>query len=223
MEQSDPIDGGPIYAETDFSQFIVEPWNAFSSLFILAPAIYWGIKLFGRYKEYGFLTFCLPFLFIGGLGSTLYHAFRASPYLLVMDVLPSAILTVSIAIYFWYMVFKNWIYVAILIVAVIALRFFLFSFLDQEAAVNTGYLITGATFFIPVFILLKNTGFRYYRLIIAALLSLGLSLLFREIDKNSEEYLNMGTHFLWHIFSGAGAYFIALYIYRLKSLRIALS
>ncbi len=71
-------DGGPVYFETNLQNFIVEPWNAFSSLTIVLPAIYFLIKLYGKYRNYAFVIyFCCPLLLIGGFGSTFYHAFRS--------------------------------------------------------------------------------------------------------------------------------------------------
>jgi hypothetical protein len=43
--QEIPADGGPIYAETDLSKIVAEPWNAYSSLTFLLPVIYWFFKL----------------------------------------------------------------------------------------------------------------------------------------------------------------------------------
>ena len=87
-----PTDGGPIYVETDLSHFIAETWNALSSLAILLPAVYWGFKLPGNIKKYYFIYYCIPLLFLGGLGSMLFHAFRTSGWLLIMDVFPTVIL-----------------------------------------------------------------------------------------------------------------------------------
>ncbi|MCK5080459.1 MAG: hypothetical protein KAR09_10960, partial [Bacteroidales bacterium] len=38
-------DGGPIYTETGGESFLVEPWNALTSLLMLIPVLYWFIKL----------------------------------------------------------------------------------------------------------------------------------------------------------------------------------
>jgi hypothetical protein len=38
-------DGGPVYTETHPGQFIVEPWNAFTALLMLIPAIYWFYRI----------------------------------------------------------------------------------------------------------------------------------------------------------------------------------
>ena len=104
-------DGGPIYTETNPDHWIVEPWNAISSLMIVIPAIIWLFKIRGQFKDYRFLIFAIPLMVLGGTGSTLFHAFRVSQFFLFMDVLPTAILTLSLSIYFWVKVFKRWWYV----------------------------------------------------------------------------------------------------------------
>ena len=86
MQTMLPTDGGPIYAETDLTAFISEPWNAISSLAIVLPAIYWAFKLKWNVKQFPFLYYLMPLLFLGGTGSLLFHEFRSSPFLLWMDV-----------------------------------------------------------------------------------------------------------------------------------------
>ncbi len=67
-------DGGPYYTETNPANFIVEPWNAISSLLYLLPAIYWATKIRKHIRENSFVAFCVPLLILGGLGSTFFHA-----------------------------------------------------------------------------------------------------------------------------------------------------
>lgn len=210
-----PEDGGQIYAETDFDRFIVEPWNAVSSLFILLPAVYWAIKLRGQYKEYPFITFCIPLLFLGGLGSALFHAFRSSRFLLLMDVTPTALLTISLAIYFWIKVLPKW-WVALLIVAgSVFFRYLARWYLPGHSGINVSYALSGAVLFIPTLILLYQTRLRYSIYIFISLGCFSLSLVFRQTDRIQLSLLPMGTHFLWHFFTGVGAFFLAEYLYKL--------
>lgn len=210
-----PTDGGPVYNETDTSRFIVEPWNAWSSLFILLPAIYWAIKLRGQYREYPFISFCIPLLFLGGLGSTLYHAFRSSRLLLLLDVMPTAVLTLALAIYFWIKVLPKWWWVIPIIGLSIILRAGGWYYLPGQAGVNVSYGITGAALFIPTLLLLYQTGMAYSQYIFISTVCFILSLVFRQADNWQLSLLPMGTHFLWHIFSGIGAFFLAEYLYKL--------
>lgn len=211
-----PLDGGPVYAETDFQYIIVEPWNAISSLAILFPALYWAFRLKFNFKEYAFLFYGIPLLFLGGLGSTLYHAFRNSSWLLYMDVVPTAILTLSVGIYFWLKVLPKWWQTLLIILPITFLRFYLFQALPSETAVNTGYFLTGFLIFLPVLIFLIRHNFRYFSSILISVVFLSISLYFRELDKRATDLLPMGTHFLWHLLSGVGAFFLAKYLYLLR-------
>ena len=211
-----PADGGPLYAETDLQSFIAEPWNAVSSLAILLPAIYWAFRLKFNYREFGFIFFGIPLLFLGGLGSTLYHAFRSSSWLLYMDVVPTAILTLAVGIYFWIKILPQWWQSLFFIIPVTVLRFYLFEALPAEMAVNVGYFLTGLLIFFPVLIYLVRHNFRYFLSILTSVVFLSLSLYFREMDQRITDILPMGTHFLWHLLSGVGAFFLAKYLYLLR-------
>src|SRR5688572_16196872 len=115
-------DGGGQYAETNLNHFIVEPWNALSSLFFLIPAIYWGLKIRKNIRENSFIAFCVPLLTLGGLGSTFFHAFRSSPLLLWMDELPILILTLSVSAYLWQKIIRNGLITFSLILCILFLR-----------------------------------------------------------------------------------------------------
>lgn len=200
-----PGDGGPIYAETDLSSFVVEPWNAISSLAIVLPSVYWAFKLNWNIRDYGFMYFLMPLLFLGGTGSTIYHAFRASSYALALDVIPTAVVTISVGIYFWYKLLKNWYWIVLIIVPSFFVRFYL--------STNFNYFYTGTLIFLPVLIYLIRHDFKYYLPIIASMLLLCVSLLFRWLDKEMTFLFPMGSHFLWHLLSGAGAFYLAQYLY----------
>lgn len=209
-----PTDGGQVYAETDMSRTIVEPWNSVSSLFILLPAVYWGIKLKGRYREYPFITFCIPLLFLGGLGSTLFHAFRSSYYLLLLDVTPTAILTLSLAIYFWVKVLPSWWWIIPVVALGVGLRILIYNTLEGQTSINASYAVTGTLLFIPTLLLLYQTRLAYSYYIFISLGCFVLALIFRRTDNIEQSLLPMGTHFLWHILTGVGAFFLAEYLYK---------
>lgn len=210
-------DGGPLYKETNPHHFIVEPWNAVSSLFILFPALYWAAKLKRRYHQYPFITFCIPLLFLGGLGSTLFHAFRASPVLLYMDVLPTALLTLSLGIYFWTKATHKWWLATMVVLFSVLCRVWIYYHFPSHTAINLAYAITGTIIFAPLLYMMAKTYFHEGLSIILAAIFFALSLFFRETDAWSYQIFPMGTHFLWHIFSGAGAFFLAKYLYFMES------
>lgn len=211
-----PLDGGPIYAETDLSVFLSEPWNAISSLAIALPSVYWAIKLKWNFKDFRFLYFLFPFLFLGGMGSVFFHAFRESKWMLMMDIYPTAIVTLSVGIFFWKKVFKKWWHVILIIAPLTFLRISLFDFLPYTMALNIGYFITGSLIFLPVILFVIKNNFDHYRPILISVICLSLSLVFRRIDFTVAEYIPIGSHFLWHIFSGIGAFYIAEYLYLIR-------
>ncbi|MBN3036218.1 MAG: hypothetical protein JW861_11575 [Bacteroidales bacterium] len=209
-------DGGPLYTETDLDRMLAEPWNAFSSMLIVIPAVYWAIRLKGLYGQYRFLTFCLPLVITGGLGSALFHAFRVSRFFLFMDIIPAALMTLSVGIYFWYKLLGRWHWVAGIIALSFALRWLIFSNLSRHTAINLSYAVSGVLIALPLLVVLFRTkGYGFH----IAVITIGLfmiALLFRELDPKPVSWLPMGSHFLWHAFSGAGAYFMLLFLFRFR-------
>jgi hypothetical protein len=209
-------DGGPLYMETTLHQFIVEPWNAISSLLLIVPAIYWWFRLKGQLRKHYFLAFCIPLLILGGLGSALFHGFRASKFLLLMDVFPIWVLTIAVSVYAWYHLLKKWWTAAVMVVPLFYLQFLVFQVFPTHTANNLAYLFRGINIFLPIILLLVKTRFRYVKIILLSLIFLSVALFFREIDARDLHGLPMGTHFLWHAFSAVGAFFMAQYLYALE-------
>jgi len=212
-------DGGPVYAETNLSNIIAEPWNALSSLAFLIPVVIWLIRIQGNYRKHAFLTFCLPLLFLGGLGSTLFHAFRASSILLQLDVLPIVLLTFSVSIYFWYRILKTWWKIVLAIAPFILVRLFIYKVvtLSGHDLINLNYFVTGVMIFLPCIILLIKTRFMGITDLIVSCLLMILALYFRGVDSGNFSLLPMGTHWLWHVASAAGSGFLGKYLYDLNS------
>ncbi|CAN5618763.1 hypothetical protein BH23BAC1_BH23BAC1_04350 [soil metagenome] len=212
-------DGAGFYAETNPNFFVMEPFNAISSLAFLIPVIYFMIKLKGRYKEYSFLTYCMPLLFIGGVGSTLFHAFRISPLFLIMDFLPIAILTLSVSIYFWVKVLRQKWIVFILIPLFVVMRLSVFSYFQSDTmALNISYFITGVMIFVPGLMYLHKTQYKHSTKLVWTVVLFMLALFFRRFDFEGMVLMPMGTHWLWHISCAAGALMLGEYLYRVKDL-----
>lgn len=206
-------DGGPLYFETNPDHFIAEPWNAVSSLFIVIPAIVWLLQIKGNFRKYAFMVYCIILMIMGGTGSTIFHAFRASKFFLIMDVLPTAILSLSIGIYFWLKIVKSRGYLILLLVVFVVPRFLFFMNLPQHTAINLSYAFSGIFIGLPlIFILIKTSGNKI-GLVGSAIMLFILALIFRETDTFPISFFPMGTHFLWHIFSGLGAYYILAYLH----------
>jgi len=206
-------DMGPVYAETGGDGFLVEPWNSLTSLLMLIPVIYWLIRIRRETDSFRFMLYAIPLMALGGIGSSLFHGFRASVVFLIMDVAPSAILTLSLAIYFWYKLLKKWYWVLILFIPMLLIRFLVFAALPESAAINTSYFITGVTILLPIPFLLYRMKLKGAWSIGLTLLAFGLALMFREADARAAQYFSIGTHFLWHTFSAIGGYFMLQYLY----------
>lgn len=208
-------DGGPTYMETHLGNLIVEPWNAFSSLLILFPAIYWIYRMTKDKRQSKFLWFIIFLIIMGGVGSSLYHAFRVSMFFLIMDVLPSAILTITLTIYFWVKVLKKW-WIALLIMAILfSFRYLIWGRLPEHTSINLSYFITGLSIGLPLVLYLYKTRFVAWSVVAISIASFIIALTFRQMDHIPFSFLPMGTHFLWHTFSALGAYFILGYLYRI--------
>lgn len=209
-----PADGGQIYTETNFDRTIVEPWNAVSSLAILLPAVYWAIRIRKNYRQFSFLTLCLPLLFLGGLGSTIFHAFRSHRIWLLLDITPTAILMLLVALFFWMKVLpRKWLALPLLLLTFL-LRMWVWRAYPSHVGINISYALTGIAVFVPLLMVLARNQWRGLWAISLSIISLLLSLFFRKIDYAAADVLPMGTHFLWHTFSGVGAYFLGLYLYQ---------
>jgi len=214
------FDHGPMYNEFVHDTLIHEPWNAYSSLCFFIPVIFWLIYLRGKYRTYGIITALLPLLFLNGLGSTLFHAFRASNWFLLLDWLPAALMTLILSIYFWYRVTQK-LWKAIGVVGVFyILAFTMVKILSQQTGLSgpsIGYFFTGAAFLVPVIIDLKRNQWKHAGLYVVSLLCLVLALLFRILDypsPNPFAWLPQGTHFLWHVSSSLAVFSLGFYIYK---------
>lgn len=207
-------DGGPLYTETDPTRYIVEPWNAISSLALVIPALYWAYRIRKDIRNNLFIAFCIPLLFLGGTGSTLFHAFRSSEFLLLMDFLPIIILTFAVSLYLWHKVTKRWWLTALIAVTGLSMRFMLYrsSYFSHHTSINISYIISAIMMFLPAFIVVVRTRMSKAGLLILSLLLFGLAIFFREADARGLFGLPMGTHFLWHIACGAAAFFLAGYL-----------
>lgn len=218
-------DSGPFYHEFHADALVKEPWNAYSSLFFLVPVIFWVWKLRGQYRENMIITILLPLLFLNGVGSTLYHAFRASDYFMFLDGMPPMIASIILTGYMWNKVLKSiWRSIGVMllfyvsgITVVVTLRPVL-----GDGVINLSYLFTGICFLLPAIYFLVRTGFYKWQLLVGSLLLLGLALLFRSLDYPTPNpfpgLLPQGTHFLWHIVSANAVFSLGYYLYFTKNI-----
>lgn len=206
-----------MYAETPIHlephQWLIEPWNAFSSLLIIAPAIYFLWMLRGRYRENIFLMFCIPLLIAGGTGSTLFHGLRIHRFFLSLDVWPTLLLFLLITAYFWAQALRSWWYALGIMLLSFAVMWVSYTYLPIGNRVNVGYFLRGTLFFLPVLVVMIRTRFRQFGWILGALLAFVAALVFRSTDE-ATALLPMGTHFLWHAATGLGGFLIVEYLLR---------
>lgn len=211
-------DGGPWYAETHITDnLIVEPWNAFSSLAIAAPAVYFLWLIRKEPQKYKFLLACIPFLFLNGLGSTLFHGLRTSRFFLLMDFLPALVLTMMITVYLWAKILPKWWMSFVVITPIFLIRFGVIDLIPGQGGINTSYTISGIAFLVPVFLILKKYDFKKTLNVIIGAACFVLAIYFRQVDEDFTNIFPWGTHFLWHIFSGIGAFLLADYLYFIRN------
>jgi hemolysin III len=211
-------DGGPIYYESDFDAFIVEPFNMVSAAIFVPIALYWLVRNERRSVPSKFMRFASSLLLVGGIGGTIYHGFRISRLALFMDWMPILILCISAAAYFLHRVYSSTKVVlassAILLVAL----FLNAAITPMKYSTNVSYAFMAAYVLGPTLLILYKTGWKNASSILFAFISFGLALFFRIYDRDG--ILEMGTHFLWHVFGASATFFMFNYVYRLGSRRL---
>ncbi len=212
-------DGGPIYVETNLEHLIAEPFNAVSAALFLGIVAYWFYRIRGQYSRHLFLTITLPVLLMGGVGGTLYHAFRVSQVFLVMDWLPIFLITIAASAYYLFRVLYKWRYVFMVIGGTLLLELINFSIFENRVysphtATNVSYAIVGVVILASVGLLLHRMRYQHGRYVLYALVSFAMALLFRTIDPLA--ITPVGTHFLWHVFGAVACHFMLYYTFCLN-------
>ncbi|MCB9235771.1 MAG: hypothetical protein H6581_29255 [Bacteroidia bacterium] len=209
-------DGGQQYTETNLENLIAEPFNAVSALLFLGIVAWWAFRLRGKYRKHLFLTLSLPVLLIGGVGGTIYHAFRISQVFLVMDWLPILILCLAGSIYFFIRGGGGWIGGIGAFVGLFGLRWLASQFVPANYMISTGYGIMALLILIPIIMVMVKTRFFEAKWVAFALISFLIAIFFRTVDHLA--WIPIGTHFLWHIFGAAACHFVLEYVFSLESI-----
>lgn len=212
-----PGDFGPIYAETDMSRIPVEPWATYSNLAFLAICVYWAARLRKDWRSHPLLAFSIPMMFAGFAGGAVYHATRGHSFWLLLDYLPIMMLVLTAAIFFWREITDSW---AKTFLATLGPPFLyrlatLCFDMPEKVSISIGYSVLGLTAALPAVLhcRMKNPeGARWLSLSAASFLA---ALAFRQGDWLLAErgILPQGSHFLWHLFGAASAFFIMRYLY----------
>lgn len=209
-------DGGPVYAETNLNRFIVEPWNTITAVLFLFVAVYWFLKIRQDLKSHRFLFAMDILLAIGGVGGSIYHAFRMSRVFILMDWMPIMVIMFAMSFYFFIRSTGKWwpsivLFLGIMIINGLSFSYFRRNMENMNLAISISYTLMGIATIVPlVYNLIKTKMHKS----LFFFLSLG-SLLIAITSRSLDEYVNLsiGTHFLWHIFGAVGTFFIFYYLY----------
>ena len=88
-------------------------------------------------------------------------------------------------------------------------------------AINLSYIIAGIAFLTPIVLILRKYQYKKLVNILLAILCFALAIYFRGADKEFTHIVSFGTHFLWHIFTGIGAFLLADYLYFMRTRELA--
>lgn len=209
-------DWGPLYRETDLSRLPVEPWSTFSNVVFLLTLVYWAWRIRHHLREQTFIAWCLPVLFVGFVGGTVYHATRSSPVWLFMDFMPIFILCIATAVHYWRRVGAHWLVVLAGVVGpVVAVQSVNVSMhLPQDLHITLGYSSLAVPIVLPIAWYAIRSAQRAGWLVVGALASFGLALVMRSLDlRVSIPFLAMGTHWLWHVLGGLSTFMLIAYVH----------
>src|SRR5262249_38961171 len=212
-------DHGPVYTETlhRWNPYIVEPCNAITASIFVFIVIYWLVRLRGRYRSYPFMMCGMAILLAGGIGGTIYHAFREWRFFFYLDVVPIVLLSAVAAIYLWIRLRPKWMYVFLAVSGVLILNLAAYFFRPQRhLAIILHYLSLAALVITPLVVVLVRTRYRHANWIKLAVVCFGFAFLFRFLDPVLSQ-LPPGTHFLWHLGGAATTYCLMEYFYRIES------
>lgn len=201
-------DHGPIYTETVLGRFPVEPWNTFSNLIFLFTFLYFFRQVRNNLSAYPLLRVCLPILFIGFVGGTIFHATRSSRIWLMMDYIPILLICLFAAFYFWKDFSGSYLLAFIGIAFPFALIRFLWtvSSLAVMHKVAIGYSTLALSLIIPAFLCARKEKWAGAKFLFLSIASFLIAIVCRSIDQTFGTILPMGTHFLWHLFGGLSAF-----------------
>ena len=220
-------DFGPRYTETPPDPYapdapvIAEPWNMVTASFFVFIALAWLVRLRGRYLAFPFLMTCLPILFVGGVGGTLYHGLRTRQLYFLLDVIPIQLLALAGAVYLavrlWHM--AGWLYLGGAVVLNVGVGFLLMNLIrprNPQLAINLNYATIALAVVLPMVFVLVRLRFRHLGLVAASLISFGIAWFFRLVDQYIGVYLPMGSHWLWHTFGAISTALLVEFFYRVE-------
>jgi hypothetical protein len=215
MESISPIDWGPIYKETVYGRWPVEPWNTVTTLFFLIFVIFWALKIKAQWKTHQLLAICLPIIFVGFVGGFLYHSNRDNRIWLIMDWGPIALTAIVCCVYYWRTLLSSWrLSLAATFAPLILIVGVLKTLLPRYSFLSLGYPLLATFVLIPLFISLRQKSFREIRFLLYAVVCVCVAITLRFLDKTEwMDFLPMGSHFLWHTVGALTCHFFAAHNY----------
>ncbi len=225
-------DGGPRYKETPPDPAAVpvaEPYNAVTASLFIVIVLVWVWRLWGRFRQYPFITACAPILLAGGIGGTLYHAFRTQRTYFLLDVIPISLLGAAGSIYLTIRLGRSlglWKVLGVsvgLLAAYLFVNGVLFRTLrptNPNLTVNLSYASLAVILLIPLVVTMARTRFRHSGWVFGGLASFGIAWFCRLVDNTPWGDLPMGTHWLWHTFGAITTWALIEYFYRIEGERL---
>lgn len=214
-----PDDFGPIYAETDLSRTIVEPFNTVSNIGFLILVIYWWRRLKWGPVKSNTILFSLPVILIGFIGGTVFHATRSHSLWLILDFMPIALTVLGNALLLWFRIYRIKKLPVLLCLPLMIALFALIKYIPVSinARISIGYMLQGAFILAPAYVLCILSAYRGMFLLTAAVCSFAVAISFRQFDAAlGATLLPMGSHFLWHIFGALSAHLLIRFIYEIE-------
>ncbi|MCF8255289.1 MAG: hypothetical protein K9H61_09070 [Bacteroidia bacterium] len=209
-------DGGPHYSETDFSLFIVEPYNTLTAFIFVVLGLYWVVRLSDQTKTHTFLFWMSVLLLTGAVGGTIYHGFRKWPFFLAMDWMPIMLIILFTVYYCLYQVLGNHLKVIPAFLGFIGLQYLGRKFGPEghNLSISVNYILMAIMVLIPIFLYSVKTNYKEVKWVVIALFCFVVAIGFRMADHS--ELLPMGTHFLWHVFGAAATHSMFWYLYEVR-------
>lgn len=190
-----PVDGGPMYFETDLTALVQEPWNMATNALFIILAWYWTRRLRHTSSNSRWVLTAMPLLWVASVCGTVYHGFRLHSVFFVLDVLPIFIFLLVGAWRFWFYWTTSSPRATAAVASVAALQ--LGSKFFSSAGLLLNYLASTLALMVPVAALsIKHSRIRLP--LVLSLSGFAMAVVMRRLDPVG--LLPVGTHFLWHIF-----------------------
>jgi hypothetical protein len=213
---------------------VAEPWNAVTATLFIWIALAWLWRLRGRYRDYPFVSACMPILLAGGIGGTLFHGTRrpvvwdgfAVPVFFLLDVVPISLLGLAGSMYmaFRYVGRKRvWVLFAVLAFYWAANQFFFYALgpMNRQLSINLSYAALAGIVLAPIGLVLWRTRFRHGGWVAVGVISFAIGWLFRLVDQYSRDEFPMGTHWVWHTFGAISTAAMIQFFYKVEGEAVA--